>query len=152
VQDSWKISRKLTVDYGVRYDFGTYYQEEHGRAVNFSPTTPNQGVGGYPGAFLFEGSGPGRCDCQFAKNYPYALGPRVGAAYSLNNKTVIRAGWGLIYGSTSVNPLGINSAGIVNSNSVGSPGAGLPSMTLAGGIPASVSPVWPVFGAGVAPV
>ena len=151
-QDSWKLSRKLTVDYGVRYDFGTYYQEEHGRAVNFSPTTPNPSVGGYPGAFLFEGSGPGHCNCQFANNYPYAIGPRVGAAYSLNNKTVVRVGWGLIYGATSVNPLGINAAGIVNTNSVGSPGAGLPAMTLAGGIPANVSPVWPVFGAGVAPV
>src|SRR5207248_11245134 len=30
VQDSWKITRKLTVDYGVRYDYSTYLKEEHG--------------------------------------------------------------------------------------------------------------------------
>ena len=152
VQDSWKITRKLTVDYGVRYDYGSYYQEEHGRAVDFSPTTPNPNAGGALGAFLFEGSGPGKCNCQFAHNYPYALGPRLGAAYSLNDKTVIRVGWGLIYGSTSVNPLGVNTAGIVNTNTVGTPGLGVPAMTLAGGIPTNTIPTWPVFNPGVAPI
>ena len=152
VQDSWKITRKLTVDYGVRYDYGSYYQEEHGRAVDFSPTTPNPSAGGALGAFIFEGSGPGKCNCQFAHNYPYALGPRVGAAYSLNDKTVIRVGWGLIYGSTSVNPLGINTAGIVNTNTATTPGLGVPAMTLAGGIPVNTIPTWPVFNPGVAPI
>jgi hypothetical protein len=152
VQDSWKVSRKFTLDYGLRYDFGTYYQEEHGRAVDFSPTTANPSAGGEPGAFIFEGNGSGRCNCQFAKNYPFALGPRVGGAYSLNDKTVIRAGWGFIYGASSINPLGINSAGIVNANSVISPGLGAPAMTLAGGIPTNTIPIWPRFSPGVAPV
>jgi hypothetical protein len=152
VQDSWKVTRRFTLDYGLRYDFGTYYQEEHGRAVDFSATTPNPSAGGEPGAFLFEGDGPGKCNCQFAKNYPWAFGPRVGGAYSINNKTVIRVGWGLIYGASSVNPLGINSAGIVNANSVGSPGLGTPAMTLAGGIPTNTIPTWPVFNPGVAPI
>ena len=111
LQDSWKVSRKLTVDYGMRYDYGTYYQEEHGRAVDFSATTPNPSAGNAPGAFIFEGGGAGHCNCQFAKNYPYAFGPRIGAAYSLNDKTVIRAGFGLIYGQTSTNPLGLNKIG-----------------------------------------
>jgi len=152
IQDSWKIARKLTLDYGLRYDFGTYYQEEHGRAVDFSATTPNPNAGGALGAFLFEGNGPGKCDCQFAKNYPFALGPRVGLAYSVTDKTVIRAGFGIIYGATSINPLGVNTAGIVNTNSVGSPGLGTPAMTLAGGIPVNTIPTWPVFNPGVAPI
>jgi len=152
LQDSWKLSRKLTVTYGVRYDYGSYYQEEHGRAVDFSATTPNPSAGGQPGAFIFEGSGTGHCNCQFAKNYPYAFGPRLGAAYSLNDKTVIRLGWGLIYGQTSINPLGVNTAGIVNTNSVGSPGLGTPAMTLATGIPPNTIPQWPVFNPGVAPI
>ena len=151
-QDSWKVTRKLTLDYGVRYDFGTYYQEEHGRAVDFSATTPNPNAGGALGAFLFEGDGTGKCNCQFAKNYPWAFGPRVGAAYSLNDKTVIRVGWGIIYGATSINPLGINTAGIVNANSVGSPGLGTPAMTLVNGIPTNTIPTWPVFNPGVAPI
>ena len=36
-QDSWKVTRKLTVDYGVRYDYSTYLREEHGRAIRSSP-------------------------------------------------------------------------------------------------------------------
>ena len=62
LQDSWKVSRKLTLDYGLRYDFGTYYQEEHGRAVDFSAATINP-VTNTPGAFIFEGSGAGHCNC-----------------------------------------------------------------------------------------
>ena len=134
IQDSWKLNRKLTVDYGLRYDYGTYYQEEHGRAVNFFPNATNPIVG-VPGAFLYEGNGPGACDCNFAKNYPWAFGPRVGAAYSINDKTVFRMGWGLIYGPTSVNPLGVNSAGIVNTLTQSSPGQGIPATTLSAGIP-----------------
>src|SRR5215472_4267077 len=88
LQDSWKVTRKLTLDYGVRYDYGSYYQEEHGRAADFSKTVINP-VTGTPGGFIFEGNGPGLCNCQFAKNYPYAIGPRAGMAYSLNDKTVI---------------------------------------------------------------
>ncbi|HWF11170.1 MAG TPA: TonB-dependent receptor [Bryobacteraceae bacterium] len=141
VQDSWKINRKLTVDYGVRYDFGTYYREEHGRAVNFFPTAPNPNAAGQPGAFLYEGHGPGACNCNFANNYPFALGPRLGVAYSINDKTVFRAGWGLIYGQTSTNPLGINSAGIVNTLTQGSPGQGQPATILQNGIP--VVPAFP---------
>jgi hypothetical protein len=152
VQDSWKITRKLSLDYGLRYDFGTYYQEEHGRAVDFSATTLNPKVGNIPGGFIFEGNGAGLCNCTFAKNYPYALGPRLGAAYSVDNKTVVRLGFGVIYGQTSTNPLGVNTAGIVNTNTVSSAGAGLPAMTLATGIPTNTIPTWPVFNPGVAPI
>jgi hypothetical protein len=149
VQDSWKVNRRLTINYGARYDFGTYYREEHGRAVDFSATTPNPSAAGSPGAFLFEGSGPGHCNCDFARNYPYAIGPRIGAAYSLNDKTVVRVGWGFIYGATSVNPGGVNTAGIVNTYAVGSPGQGKEATTLSAGIPLSAT--WPVISAGVAP-
>ena len=44
-QDSWKITRKLTFDYGIRYDYSTYLQETYGRAPDFSPTTLNPGSG-----------------------------------------------------------------------------------------------------------
>lgn len=137
-QDSWKITRRLTLDYGVRYDYGTPFSEEHNRTVDFFPQVPSQNVPGEKGAFLYQGSGPGACNCTFAKAYPWALGPRLGLAYSINDKTVLRAGWGLIYGPTSVNPLGINAPGIVNTETVSSPGQGQAVMTLGG--PAPVSP------------
>ena len=48
----------------------------------------------------FEGNGPGRCNCNFGNNYPYAIGPRVGIAFQITPKTVLRAGWGVVYSAT----------------------------------------------------
>ncbi len=98
VQDSWKLSKKLTLDYGLRWDLQQPIQELHDRIASFSPTTPNPNAGGLLGGVMYEGQGPGRCNCQFASEYPYAIAPRIGAAYQINSKTVIRGGWGFSYG------------------------------------------------------
>ncbi len=98
VQDSWKLTRKLTLDYGLRWDLQQPIQELHNRIASFSPTTPNPNAGGLLGGVAYEGSGAGRCSCQFAATYPYAVAPRFGAAYQIDSKTVLRAGWGISYG------------------------------------------------------
>ena len=93
-QDSWKVTRKLTLDYGVRYDLGTVNHEQYGRLGHLDETTANANAGGHPGAYEYASS----CGCQFyQKAYPYGLGPRVGVAYQIDPKTVFRAGWGLTY-------------------------------------------------------
>ena len=102
-QDSWKVTRRLTLDYGVRYDYSTYLREEYGRAPDFSPTTLNPKAGNLPGATIYDGSGPGHCNCDIAHNYPYAAAPRLGAAYQINSKTVFRVGFGIVYGGTAAN-------------------------------------------------
>jgi hypothetical protein len=143
VQDSWKITRRITFDYGVRYDYSTYLKEQYGRNPFFSPTTPNPAVGGRLGAMIFEGDGPGHCNCNLAKNYPYAFAPRLGLAWSLNDKTVIRAGFGIVYGGTQTN----NNAntGLAGSSATKNPiTPGTPVTTLAEGIPDSlIPPPWP---------
>ena len=94
VQDSWKVTRKLTVDYGVRWDYDTAERDTYGRLGQLDATLPNTNASGRLGALQFASS----CSCQFYKStYPYALGPRLGVAYQINNKTVFRAGWGLNY-------------------------------------------------------
>src|SRR5262245_30449018 len=45
-QDSWKVTRKLTLDYGLRYDYFTYPREQYGRQPSLSPSVANPTVGG----------------------------------------------------------------------------------------------------------
>ena len=56
---------------------------------SFSPTVANPSAGGHLGGQVFEAT----CNCTVAHNYPYALGPRLGAAYQINSKTVINGGF-----------------------------------------------------------
>jgi len=102
IQDSWKITRKLTLDYGLRWDYQTAPIEIHHRTAAFDPKMPNPSAGGLLGATTYEGYGPGECNCTFAKTYPYAIGPRLGFAYQIDAKTVLRGGWGISYGNTAI--------------------------------------------------
>ena len=97
-QDSWKVTPKLTLDYGLRWDYQNYLNETYGRVASFSPTTANPRVDNLPGAMIFERNG-----VKFANVYPHAYGPRLGAAYQITPKTVFRAGWGISYGQTATN-------------------------------------------------
>jgi hypothetical protein len=99
-QDTWKVTHKLTLDYGIRYDYQTAPHEMDGRSTSFSPTLANPSAGGLPGATIYEGYGPGRCNCSFSNVYPFAIGPRLGVAYQIDQKTVLRAGYGMVYGRT----------------------------------------------------
>jgi len=100
VQDTWKVTHKLTVDYGLRWDLQSAAHEMDNRLGMFGPSVPNPSAGGLLGGMIYEGSGPGGCGCTFTDTYPYAVGPRLGVAYQLDSKTVLRGGWGFIYGTT----------------------------------------------------
>ncbi|HEY7339140.1 MAG TPA: TonB-dependent receptor [Bryobacteraceae bacterium] len=131
-QDTWKVSRTLTVDYGLRYDFQTYLREQYGRMQSADFNTVNPVVG-YPGAVKYEGYGQGRCNCAFSSNYPYAFGPRLNIAYQINPKTVLRAGVALSYGTTPENAqLSLNAADFYQFNA---PGYGIAALSLSGGNP-----------------
>jgi hypothetical protein len=139
-QDSWKVNRKFTFEYGLRWDLGTYNKEDHGRLGDLSLTTPNSSAGGHPGGLIFEAN----CNCNFAHNYASAFGPRLGFAYSVDPKTVVRGGAGVVYNSTQW-----FGAGISNDALGGTPGFGDQIFQLKDGIPASINPQWPVYNAAV---
>jgi len=142
IQDTWKATRKLTLDYGLRYDFSTYWREQYGRAPSFSGSTPNPAFGGQPGAPIYEGSLPGHCQCLFAKNYPFGFGPRLGIAYQITRKTVLRAGFGIVYDGTPTNNQTTTRSAATNFTlSAGSTGFDQPVMLLRTGIP--LKPTWP---------
>lgn len=142
VQDTWKVTRKLTLDYGLRWDYGTYAREQYGRNGSIGLAIPNPAASGRLGARQFEAS----CRCNFATNYPYAYGPRLGASYQINNRTVLRAGVGVVYNATST-------ASGASTNSAASNAFPNNSGQIAGlfrdGIPSNVRAVWPSFDPGV---
>jgi hypothetical protein len=147
-QDSWKVTRRFTLDYGLRYDFETYLKEHGGLMPNASLSTPNPSAGNFPGGIIFEGTGPGKCNCSFAHNYPYAWGPRIGGAYQITPKTVFRAGVGVSYGRQNSLNGKTNNAG--SSNPYSSASYGDPAFTLQDGIPYKVS--FPNFDPGQLPL
>jgi len=105
-QDTWKVTRKLTLDYGIRYDFETVWHEIHGRFSSFEPWVVNPSAGGLLGGTAY----PSTCKCDFSPPYKYGIGPRLGVAYQLDHKTVLRGGFGVVYGRTSDSSYITNSA------------------------------------------
>lgn len=103
-QDDWKLRSNLTVNLGVRWSFDTPRHEAAGDTTNFSPTTPNAGANGIPGALVFAGKGTGRngnVGETWADTYYKDIEPRVGFAWEpafLNHKVVVRGNGGIYYG------------------------------------------------------
>jgi len=98
--DTWRIGSKLTFDYGLRWDYFSPSSEKYDRMSFFDPLGANPGAGGRLGRLAFAGdsaSGAG-----YGARYPEddwygGFAPRLGAVYRLNDKTVLRSGWGLFY-------------------------------------------------------
>ncbi len=88
VQDDWKVTPKLTLNLGLRYDFATPPLEAKNHMANFDAA----GAGSL--VFATNGSLQDRALVDIhTKNFA----PRFGIAYSPNQKTVIRAGYGMYY-------------------------------------------------------
>ncbi len=155
-QDSWKVTRKLTVDLGLRYDYSTYYTEQYGRSPNLAPNAPNPSVGGRPGAVTYQAT----CNCPFAKNYPWGFGPRFGLAWQLLPKTVLRGGFGVTYTGTGVAQVFGAASGNASAANKFAPSStlGAPLMTLSqgvtiGGVPITPAQIaWPNFNPGFYPI
>ena len=100
VQDDIKVSQKLTINVGLRYDLPLARREPHAQNSNFDPLIPNPNAGNLLGALIFAGSGQGRSGrTALYQHRDYAFGPRLGFAWQALPKTVIRAGGAIFYNS-----------------------------------------------------
>jgi hypothetical protein len=96
IQDEFRATPKLTLNYGLRWEWQPQYTSPHDYGSEFDPTVPNPGAGGLPGALTFLGTGPGRNGKRrFSDTYPWGFGPRLGFAYKITNNTVARGSYGL---------------------------------------------------------
>jgi hypothetical protein len=98
LNDEFKVNNDLTLTLGLRWDYESARTERDDQMSTFSPTEPNPGAGGIPGAMIFAGTGPGRTgQRKFEKVPKDAWGPRVGFAYKINEKQALRGGYGIYY-------------------------------------------------------
>jgi hypothetical protein len=119
--DDWKVTQKLTLNLGIRWEIIGGYNEVAGRESAIDLTKPNPGAGGRPGALVFADD-LGRKG--FHDTYYYMIGPRVGFAYAVSKKLVVRGGYGLnntpfvSNGFSSPGTFGFNGSIAVNSTTV----------------------------------
>ena len=119
VQDDWKLTRRLTLNLGLRYEFETPMTERYDRSVRgFDRTDANpiaaKAMAAYAqnpipqipasqfqvlGGLLF--AGPDHHQLWSGQNTNFL--PRIGVAYQLNDRTVIRSGYGIFYDTIGLN-------------------------------------------------
>jgi hypothetical protein len=105
LQDSWRVNTKLTLNYGLRYEYWSPWTVPRNTVIRFNERT---GTLDYvlqnPLDYLDPASGYGK-DAPLNPNLPRTgyttsalnFAPRIGLAYGISSKTVFRAGWGIYY-------------------------------------------------------
>lgn len=146
IQDDWKVSKKLTLNLGLRYDLNPSAIERHNHGdyafntkavnpINSEVTVPgyNQILGGV--TFLGTGGNPRSTYALIKTN----IQPRVGFAYALNNSTVIRGGFGEMFRNPQNGPNTLGYSMSTQFNSTGD-GGKTPGDTLSNPYPNGITP------------
>ena len=141
MQDNWRVTSKLTVNIGLRDEMVTPWKERHNRLAVFDPSN---------GGTLVPVGTPAYPDTSVTDGRYTNIAPRIGFAYSIGSKTVVRAGFGIFYAyeTYNSNPQAKNApfnGSIITTNSTGVAGyaAALP---ISAGFPAARPDLFPAAG------
>jgi hypothetical protein len=116
VQDDIKVNQKLTLNLGLRYDFVEHAKERYDAQANFNVFTNTLQIVGnrqdpLPPNFFPEIPVTRGAPASLVPDQKHDFGPRIGVAYNLFSKTVLRAGYGVFYSSYEAGPLSIPNMG-----------------------------------------
>jgi hypothetical protein len=104
-QDDFRLTPRMTLNLGLRYEMETGLKEDHNQlAVGFDRTAAAQlsSSTSVTGGILFAGTNGNPRDIGDLSRLKFA--PRIGASYALNNKTVLRGGYGILYAPLRYDP------------------------------------------------
>jgi len=108
LQDDWRVNDTLTVNAGIRYEYATPHTEKDNILSNYDPAAKTM-------IAATDGSLEDRALVKPDRNN---FAPRLGFAWSVNQKTVVRGGWGLSYihfhRAGAANILSINGPQVIN--------------------------------------
>jgi hypothetical protein len=144
IQDDWKVTRRLTLNLGLRYDVDLTATERYNRMEVFDPfvTSPlasQPGLAGLKGGTIFMGVN-GNSRRQLDPQW-HNFGPRFGFAYQVEKNTVIRGGYGIFYSATyfaAAAPIGSQGFS-ATTDYVGSPNGLTPSLYLSNPFPTGIN-------------
>lgn len=97
IQDDIKLTPKLTINLGVRWDVMVPFTENHNLIVFFDPTIPNPAADNLPGAVTQFGNCAGCAGYDRADLHWGHVGPRFGFAYQIDPKTVVQGGYSIAF-------------------------------------------------------
>ena len=103
VQDDIRLTAKLTINLGLRYEYETGVSESNNHLVTAfdqSKLNPISGAAGIPAYGVLQYAGVAGASGTCCNPSQAKIGPRFGFAYQLTPKTTLRGGWGIFYAPT----------------------------------------------------
>lgn len=133
IDDTWKVTSRLTLNLGFRYQLTVPHSDPLGRISYMDITKPNPGAGGLLGSMVYGNQDIGN---RYLNILAFNPAPRFGFAYRLTDKTVIRGGTGIFYADYINQGLGMPAFGFSTNASFSTGDAGVtPAFNWDGGFP-----------------